>query len=272
MATQRQTGFEILTITQSLYDEMISKNVFGANSPVPIDRLKLLKVKHFGFDNRVHDGEIVVLDACSGQVRDIFKELYEMKFPLEKVELMTHYNGSDSLSMAHNNTSGHNLRQITGGERMSLHAYGTAIDINPVNNPFIDIPCEGGMGMFRFQPIEGMKFANRMENRLGKKNRAGMAEEVIHVFARNGFYWWGGYWNCPIDYQHFQISRSITELLVAMESDEATQFFQTVQDYYNKHERPIEDVLEERIGSDTSIVDFYKQSPAKFNRLVAQIK
>lgn len=268
---KNQPGFEIKSIDQDLYEKMLSTNVFGDHSPVAIDRLRLIKLRYFGLDETEHPGELIMLDACSEQVLNIFLALFQRKFPLEKVALMTEYHGSDSLSMAENNTSGHNLRQATDGERLSLHAYGTAIDLNPVNNPYVEIACDDSLGIARFRPAAGIRFANRMENRLGKVNRKGMAEEVIDVFAKNGFYWWGGYWNCPIDYQHFQISRSVTELLVAMPPDDATRFFEKTVAYFNKNKQSIEDAMESAVGTDTSWADLYRQDAEKFLEIIDQI-
>lgn len=261
--------FEIQSIDAELYKHMITTGVFGDHSPVPIDRLRLIKLSYFGFDEKVHAGELIALDACSPQVLKIFAELLDRRFPFEQITLMTTFQGSDSLSMAANNTSCHNLRQITGGKRLSLHAYGTAIDINPVQNPFVDIPCAGDEGIARYQPAAGIRYANRMKNRLGKANRQGLVEEVIDVFAQNGFYWWGGYWNCPIDYQHFQISRSITELLIAMNEQQATQFFQKCVEYFNKHQQPIEDAMRQQIEG--SFADLYQQDAAKFYKIINPI-
>lgn len=262
-----QSVFEIQSIDKALELKMRSTGVFSDQSPVPIARLRLLKITHLGFDGKSHHGEIIVLDACSKQVLSIFKELYDRKFPMGKVSLLTEYKGSDSLSMADNNTSGHNFRQVTGGSSISLHAYGTAIDLNPIQNPFIEISCDGKGGIARYQPVASIKYANRMENRLGKENRKGMAEEVIDVFAKNGFYWWGGYWNCPIDYQHFQISRSLTELLAAMTPEDAEAFFEFTVAYFNKNKKPIEDALTAKIERGLSLTESYTRDPGKFRTI-----
>lgn len=263
-------GFLIKKVDQELYRRMMESNVFGDHSPVPIDRLRLIELKYFDFDGNEKSGEIMVLDACSPQVMNIFQELYRLKFPMQKVELLANYKGSDSLSMADNNTSAHNLRQITGGSRMSLHAYGTAIDLNPIQNPYVGISCDEDQGLAVYEPAAGIKYANRMEDRLGKKNRKGMAEEVLGVFSSNGFYWWGGYWNCPIDYQHFEVSRSVTDLLVQMKPDEAKLFFEQLTTYFNNHKQSFEDALKAKIGKDISLKEYYKQDPKGFLEMAGE--
>jgi len=264
-------GFKILSIDKNLHAEMVRNNVFGDHSPISIERLKLIEIKYIDFSDQSQSGKIIVMDACAEQVKEIFIDLFEERFPVASVELMMEFKGSDSLSMINNNTSGHNLRFITGGKRLSLHAYGTAIDINPVNNPFINIPCDDSLGIAKFEPISGIRFANRMQERIGKEKRIGMAEEVIDIFVKHGFYWWGGYWDCPIDYQHFQISRSVSELLAAMKPDEAKAFFRNVQIYFNENGKPVEDVLEERIGEGTSLKRAYLENTEEFNKIISEV-
>ncbi|AEE50238.1 M15 family metallopeptidase [Haliscomenobacter hydrossis] len=268
-----EPGFAVLNIDEKLEQELRAKNVFGPLSPVPLNRLRLVRVKHFGFDDQEHTGELIVLDACAERVKLIFQDLFALKFPIEKIRLITAYNGDDGQSMADNNTSAHNLRAVTGGTSLSLHAYGTAIDLNPKINPYVAINATTGVATF--QPIEGIKYANRMLDRLGKTRRKGFAEEIVEVFARHGFYGWGGYWDTPIDYQHFQLSRSVSEILVLMDPLTAANFFtQTVQ-FYKQHKRAIEDELDKKKAAlgfkDKSMVTFYQEDPQRFLNLIKSI-
>ena len=185
---------------------------------------------------------------------------------MASINLLTKYNGDDNASMADNNTSGHNYRQVANSKRLSLHAYGTAIDLNPLINPYVLVPCGTGDGFVEVQPAAGIKYLNRRENRLGKENRQGLAEEVIDVFARNGFYWWGGYWNCPIDYQHFQVSRTLTNLLVAMDTEDSKRFFSLTVKYFNQFNKPFEDYLSSKIEG-SSIESYRKDSERFFNTI-----
>jgi hypothetical protein len=125
---------------------------------------------------------------------------------------MNHYDGNDDASMADNNTSAFNDRAITGGGAVSLHAYGLAIDINPIQNPY----AKRSGATLMFSPPSGVENANRLDDRPWKKPRSGMAEKVIDVFADHGFLTWGGYWDDPIDYQHFQVSRKLAEELAGL--------------------------------------------------------
>jgi hypothetical protein len=154
---------------------------------------------------------------------DIFDELRRKNIPINKIELMNNYSGDDDASMSDNNSSSFNDREIAGGGRVSLHAYGLAIDINPIQNPSLKRNDDGSVSI---SPQGGSQFLNRSENRPGKAKRQGMAESMIEVFAGHGFLSWGGYWDNPIDYQHFQVSQKMADLLIATSRAAGAQKFQ----------------------------------------------
>ncbi len=202
----------VVPISPALCDSMKSHNVMRPISPVGCDRLRLVTFSYYGFDDRVHsDGQIVVMDAVAEPVLQVFLKLRAMQFPIAKARLMDHYNGNDSASTADNNTSSFNARQSTGGSSLSMHAYGLAIDLNPVQNPYVT-------GR-RVAPASAAVYANRL------LVRPGMAEKVIGAFAEEGFTVWGGRWRNPIDYQHFQIPRPMAEQLAGMSSAQAIAAF-----------------------------------------------
>lgn len=260
-------GFEVIPLSKALSEDMSTKGVYGSHSPVELERLAEVKIQYYTFDGNIEQGKLVVLDALAPHLLKIFAALYERQFYLHTVEVITAYDGNDSLSMAANNTSAHNLRPITGGSKPSLHAYGAAVDINPVQNPYVEIPCDDSVGIAVFRPAEGIKYANRRENRPGKPNRRGMAEKVVDVFAHHGFTVWGGHWNCPIDYQHFQVSRGMAELLVAMTSEESGHFFQRHVSYYRKTGSTLEDRITKKLDGQ-SMSQVYANDPERFWRLV----
>lgn len=206
-------------------DEMVQKNILQKPYLFDPARLKILTISYYDFAGEIHnDGQIIVLDSAANYVIAAFQELYRQKFPLQKMRLMNEYNGDDNLAMADNNCSALNQRKITGdGAQLSIHAYGLALDINPIQNPYIDFDVTKGTA--QFAPIAGIKFANRLENRSGKQNRQGLAESIKNIFYQNGFNIWGGDWDNPIDYQHFQTSRILAELLITMNSTDAENFF-----------------------------------------------
>jgi hypothetical protein len=176
-------------------------------------------------------GEVVVLDALAENVQVIFDTLYERGFPMAQSVLMEHYSGDDDASMAANNTSAFNGRPITGGNSWSNHAYGAAIDINPLQNPYISIAADGSA---KIHPVNAARqTVNRFDYRPDKAQRVGMVEEVLDVFAENGFVHWGGYWNFPVDYQHFEVgSKNFIRQLVSSSPEQAgTLFKQHVTTY-----------------------------------------
>jgi hypothetical protein len=219
----------ILPVTQALCDDMKEHNVIRAGAPVGCERLRLIKFSYFGFDGHVHgDGEIMVMDAAAENVLRIFTKLRDIRFPIAKARLINQYDGNDDASMADNNTSAFNFRNVAGTNSLSLHAYGLAIDVNPVQNPYV----QRSAGKLTFSPPAGAAYANRFDDQPERQLRRGMAESVIDAFADEGFVIWGGYWKSAIDYQHFQVSRSLAQQLARLAPAQAkTVFAQHVERY-----------------------------------------
>jgi hypothetical protein len=190
----------------------------STDAPVGCERLALVRFDYAAFDGREHgDGELVVLDALADQVLAIFAELRVRRFPLEQARLINVYDGDDDASMEANNTSAFNDRRVIGTRSMSMHAYGAAIDINPIQNPAYD--RLGGARVL--VPKAGAAYAKRTPL------RPGMAERVVDVFAAHGFTVWGGRFRDP-DYQHFAIDRGLVQKLVRLPPAEARAMFNGV--------------------------------------------
>lgn len=266
-------AFKHEPISDKLFKAMQAGNTFHENSPVPRERLCLLTVQHVDFEGNTQTGQLVVLDTCAEAVLDIFRALYKRRFPLAKMRLMHHYHGDDDQATTANNTSCHNCRLIKDKKSLSLHAYGTAIDINPVQNPCVYIEEEAGTATYA--PTAGIQYANRRLERLGMAYRRGMAEEVVDIFAQYGFYWWGGYWDMPIDYQHFQLTESMSRLYVAMEPKVALDTFRKATHYFNKHQKPLEQVLSQQLEKaykkECALADYYKQDPKLFHKVLKEL-
>ncbi len=162
--------------------------------PVAVEQLRLLTLTHWGFDGAVHTGRLVVHADHADTVVAVFADLYAVGFPIERMEPIDAYGGDDDASMAANNTSAFNCRPVTGGSSWSEHAYGTAIDINPVQNPYVKGPT--------VLPEAGRVYVDRREPEPGKI-RAG--DDVVDAFSARGW-GWGGYWSALKDYQHFSAS------------------------------------------------------------------
>lgn len=154
------------------------------------DTLRLVSLPHWGFDGAIHRGELVVAADVVPAVETLFERLYRDQFPIERMVRVDAYGGSDDASMADNNTSAFNCRQITGGGGLSRHSYGVAIDINPVQNPYVT----GDLVL----PAAGADYAARAPIRPGMITRPGPVTRTVDAIGWE----WGGDWSDPIDYQH----------------------------------------------------------------------
>jgi poly-gamma-glutamate synthesis protein (capsule biosynthesis protein) len=161
--------------------------------PVPLEDLRLLTVDHWGFDGALHRGEVVVHHEHAHAVFEVLERLAEARFPIERMELVDVYMGDDDRSMAANNTSAFNCRSVSGRPGVwSQHAYGWAIDINPVQNPYVT-------SARRVSPPAGEPYVDRSVPRPGMILPG---DAVVRAFADIGWSW-GGDWTSPKDYQHF---------------------------------------------------------------------
>jgi len=162
-------------------------------NPVSLEDLSYVQVAYWGFDGEIHQGEIIVHQQLALEVQEIFRELYEAKFPIEKMVLIDEYNGDDESSMADNNTSAFCSRPITGKQNVySKHSYGVAIDINPVQNPY-------QKGELILPPI-GEVYLDRSKN---AKGMIQVGDPCYTAFISRGWSW-GGDWIDRKDYHHFE--------------------------------------------------------------------
>lgn len=115
--------FTVEKIPNYIYENMLGKSIpLECKNIVDIDSLSYLQISYFGFDNETHTGEIIVNSKIANDVLEIFKELYEIKYPIEKIKLIDEYNGNDELSMSDNNTSCFCYRVISGTSKTSNHS------------------------------------------------------------------------------------------------------------------------------------------------------
>jgi hypothetical protein len=166
---------------------------FRPGCPVLPGQLRRLTVSYWGFDGKRRVGAIVVRATAARPVLSVFRKLYAARFPIRRLRLVEAYKGSDDASMAADNTSGFNCRFVSGTRRWSQHAYGLAIDVNPIENPYVD----GA----RVSPPAGRRYLDRSRRRPGMVMPG---DVVVRAFAAIGWSW-GGRWSPP-DYQHFSAS------------------------------------------------------------------
>jgi len=166
------------------------------------DRLVLLTVPFRNFAGQTASGQLIVAKSVAPVVSRIFNEIYDSAaFRIERMERIDKYNGDDDASMAANNTSAFNCRPVAGATRLSAHAFGLAIDVNPVQNPSV----EGA----DIAPPEGRAF-DRPAKRKAAHDRGQHGiilpgGPAVIAFKRNGWKW-GGDWTTMKDYQHFSAS------------------------------------------------------------------
>jgi hypothetical protein len=161
--------------------------------PVGPAQLRTVRVSYVGFDGRAHTGALVVNRAVVRDLETVFRRLYTLRFPIRRMEPIARYGGSDTRSMAVDNTSAFNCRYAVapGPKRWSAHAFGEAIDVNTIENPYL----EGG----KVLPPAGRAYIDRSRYRKGMATAGGV---LVRAFASVGWLW-GGRWASSPDWQHF---------------------------------------------------------------------
>ena len=164
-----------------------------AGCPVGPSALRRLRLSYWGFDGQRHVGTLVVNRSAVGPLTVVFRRLYKARFPIRKMHPIDAYGGNDERSLAADNTAAFNCRYAVGpgAKRWSVHAYGLAIDVNPLENPYL----ESG----RVHPRAGRAYLDRTNLRPGMAVRGGL---LVSAFASVGWQW-GGRWTGTPDYQHF---------------------------------------------------------------------
>jgi hypothetical protein len=153
-----------------------------------------VSLNHIGFDGQTHRGELIVDGKLVPQVIAAFDQLYRLRYPIEKMRPAEHYPGADDeLSMEDNNTSAFSCRVIPGSGRWARHAYGSAIDLNPLVNPYRD--AQGAV-----QPKNAVAYLDRRRTDPGLLHDG---DPIVRAFTDRGWRW-GGHWKSPVDYQHFE--------------------------------------------------------------------
>jgi D-alanyl-D-alanine carboxypeptidase len=168
------------------------RHSWRAGCPVGPVELRLLRVDYWGFDGRVHRGELIVHRDHARRILGVLKQLFQARYPIQRLRVVDAYRADDDRSMAANNTSGFNCRWVSGSSSWSEHAFGRAIDLNPLRNPYV---TRGG----RVSPPAGRPYANRARRAAGMIHGG---DPVVRAFAAAGWRW-GGSWSGSRDYQHF---------------------------------------------------------------------
>lgn len=177
--------------SEPIVDSNFGFNEIFYNSGIPDkvkQNLELISVEYYSFDNKLHRGQILVNQKLAKDIHEIFKIIKTSKFPIAKAIPVNHYGWSDDSSMADNNTSAFNYRKVSGSYKLSAHALGRAIDINPKLNPHVKRGINLPPNSKYDENIPGTIRANSF---------------LVKEFGKRGWKW-GGYWRSSKDYQHFE--------------------------------------------------------------------
>ncbi len=190
--------FKVYEINDDIF-QRIDGLSYRDGCTLPLSQLRYLKVLHINAEGEVLIGELICNVEIAGDLIAIFRELYDKKYPIERMVLVDEYEADDNLSMASNNSSGFNYRYIAGTTRLSNHSYGMAVDINPLYNPYV----RSVNGREVIEPEGSAKYADREVEHPYMVKRGDACHEA---FTSRGFTW-GGAWRSVKDYQHFEMKR-----------------------------------------------------------------
>ena len=188
---------KISPITSEIKQRMIKGHSWRRGCPVPLKDLRYLQLTYKDFNGRVKMGEIIVHKDVSSEVKQIFKELYAIGYPVRKMKLVSDYKGSDWQSIESDNTSAFNCRNATGSKKWSKHSYGKAIDLNSIENPYIS---RSG----HISHKASQQYRKRVHKKRSAADKAVLLknDKAVRIFKKHGWKW-GGDWSGVKDYQHF---------------------------------------------------------------------
>lgn len=184
-------AFSISHLSDSVFARMQGRS-YPHGCTVSRDDLRYVTILHVDIEGRQHRGELVCHKAIAQDLADIFRQLFQARYPIASVRLIDDFDADDERSMTANNTSCFCYRPVSGTQRLSRHALGMAIDINPLYNPYV-------RGQ-RVQPKQGRPYADRSRRFDYKIERGDL---LWRLFTEHGFRW-GGSWRTLKDWQHFE--------------------------------------------------------------------
>ena len=170
---------------------------YHANPYIQRSDLRYLKVLHWDYDEKTHQGELICNKLIADKLIAIFRELYANHYPIQKMRLPDEYDADDERQMSDNNTSCFCYRKVSGSTKLSLHARGLAVDINTRYNPYIHYRKDGTRIV---EPSNGKPYTDRQKQFRYKIEQGDLCHRL---FLKHGFTW-GGSWKTKKDYQHFE--------------------------------------------------------------------
>lgn len=191
-----------ITEGDPVYQRIIGKS-YRENDDIALSDLRYLKLVHYNFDGQIQVGEMIVNASLAGDILSIFRQLFADGYQIFEMYLVDDFwagNGidTDTASCEADNTSCFNYRRSTSSSSLSKHALGRAVDINPRENPYVEVQADGS------KKCDHANAGPYIENRTSEEAHVITHEdEAYSLFTQYGFKW-GGDWSNPIDYQHFE--------------------------------------------------------------------
>ena len=187
----------IMPVDNTLKQRMLKGHSWYEGCPVHYRNLRYVTMTYIDFSGRERIGEMIVHKAVAKEVTEIFEKLYRAGYPIGQMRLVSDFGGNDWKSIEADNTSAFNCRRATGSKKWSKHSYGRAIDLNPIENPYIS---RSG----RIAHKASLRYRKRSHRNSSASDKAVLLrnDEAVKIFKSYGWQW-GGDWSGVKDYQHF---------------------------------------------------------------------
>ena len=187
----------ISPITSAIKTRMLRGGSWHPGCPVHYHDLRYLQMTYIDFEGRERRGEMIVHKQVAQEVVTIFAKLYRIGYPIRQMHLVSDFGGSDWQSIEADNSSAFNCRNATGSRKWSKHSYGRAIDLNPLENPYVS-------HRGHISHKASYRFRQRLHRTTSSEDRAVLlgSDPVVKIFESYGW-GWGGRWRTLKDYQHF---------------------------------------------------------------------
>lgn len=195
-AVMQAQDFSVAPLSDSIFARMQGRS-YPEGCTVPRSDLRHVRVLHVDAQGKTHKGELVCNKVIAQDLVEIFRRLYQARYPIEKIRLIDDYEADDEQSMRDNNTSSFCYRSVSGTTKLSKHALGLAVDINTRYNPWVR---KGADGHQLVSPDNGRPYADRRKTYPYKIVKGDL---LYRLFIEHGFKW-GGNWRTMKDYQHFE--------------------------------------------------------------------
>lgn len=189
------------TFTATVLPDSVFARMRGRSYPegckVARSDLRYLRLSHWTSADKEQVGEMVCNKAIADDLLDIFRQLHKAHYIIESIRLIDDFNADDERSMCANNTSCFCYRAVAGSKKLSRHALGMAVDINPLYNPCVR---QQKSGKRTVQPTTASPYVDRQRSFPQKIDKSDLC---YRLFVAHGFRW-GGAWKRSKDYQHFE--------------------------------------------------------------------